>query len=74
MQQSQNRALAALREEQFFSTIWDALLRNLVGFGYKPRLILYWTGGIILAMTMLSSLTYNLGGMVPNSPVVPALG
>lgn len=70
VQQSQNRALTGLREEQLFSTIWNALLRNLVGFGYKPRLILYWTLGIILAMTMLSSLTYNLGGMVPNSPVV----
>jgi hypothetical protein len=70
VQQNQSRAQASLREERLFSAIWNALLRSLVGYGYKPRLILYWTGGIILAMSILSSLTYRLGGMVPNSPVV----
>lgn len=62
--------LAKLQEEKFFTTLWSGTLRRLVGYGYKPRLIFYWTGGIILAMAVLSSLTYRLGGMVPNAPVV----
>jgi hypothetical protein len=70
VQQNGQVELAKLREEQIFSTLWSALLRRLVGYGYKPRLILYWTVGIILGMTILSSLTYNLGGIVPNSAVV----
>ncbi len=69
-QQNGQVELTKLQEEQFFSTLWSALLRRLVGYGYRPRLIFYWTGGIILAMAVLSSLTYRLGGMVPNSPVV----
>ena len=69
-QQNGQVELAKLREEQFFATLWSETLRRLVGYGYKPRLIFYWTGGIILAMAVLSSLTYRLGGMVPNAPVV----
>lgn len=70
VQQNGRVALFGLRIEQCFATLWSGTLRRLVGYGYKPRLILYWTGGIILGMTMLSSLTYSLGGIVPNSPVV----
>ena len=69
-QQNSQVELTKLREEQFFATLWSGTLRRLVGYGYKPRLIFYWTGGIILAMAVLSSLTYRLGGMVPNAPVV----
>ncbi len=69
-QQNSQVELTKLREEQFFATLWSGTLRRLVGYGYKPRLIFYWTGGIILAMAVLSSHTYRLGGMVPNAPVV----
>lgn len=69
-QQNGQVELAKLQEEKFFTTLWSGTLRRLVGYGYKPRLIFYWTGGIILAMAVLSSLTYRLGGMVPNAPVV----
>ncbi|WP_415220898.1 hypothetical protein [Pseudophaeobacter arcticus] len=69
-QQNSQVELTKLWEEQFFATLWSGTLRRLVGYGYKPRLIFYWTGGIILAMAILSSLTYRLGGMVPNAPVV----
>ncbi|WP_281955237.1 hypothetical protein [Pseudophaeobacter arcticus] len=69
-QQNSQVELTKLREEQFFATLWSGTLRRLVGYGYKPRLIFYWTGGVILAIAVLSSLTYRLGGMVPNAPVV----
>lgn len=50
--------------------LWNGLVRRLVGYGYAPQYALYWSMGMLIALTAFYYIVWTWGGMVPASAVV----